>query len=162
MDMQPITPADLDAVLALNQQWVPHVGSLDREGLAHLVGQAECAVWSPHDDGSVAGFVIALGPGADYASPNYQWFSARHERFAYVDRIAVDPARHGSGLGRRLYDLVVGRARAVGSPVLCCEVNLQPPNPGSLAFHAAIGFVEVGRQWTYHDTVEVQLLERPA
>ena len=29
----------------------------------------------------------------------------------------------------------------------------------SLERHAALGFVEVGRQWTYGDTVEVQLLQ---
>ena len=27
-----------------------------------------------------------------------------------------------------------------------CEVNLAPPNPESLKFHARIGFREVGRQ----------------
>ena len=160
MDAQPIASAHLGAVLALNQRCVPHVGTLDEAGLSRLVAVAEQAVWVPGDDGVVAGFVVVLGPGLDYASPNYRWFAARHERFTYVDRIAVDPDRHRGGLGRGLYGLVAAHARAVGSPVVCCEVNLDPPNPGSQAFHGSFGFVEVGRQWTYGDTVEVQLLER--
>jgi hypothetical protein len=32
--------------------------------------------------------------------------------------------------------------------VLTCEVNLRPPNEGSLRFHRRLGFREVGRQET--------------
>jgi hypothetical protein len=28
---------------------------------------------------------------------------------------------------------------------VCCEVNVEPPNPGSDAFHANLGFEEIGR-----------------
>ena len=38
------------------------------------------------------------------------------------------------------------QARSSEVPQLCCEYNLQPPNPGSAAFHARHGFVEVGQQ----------------
>ena len=107
------------------------------------------------------GFVIVMGPGADYRSPNYRFFSERHELFTYVDRIAVAPAAQGRGVGRLLYDLVVGHAARQGSPFVCAEVNLEPPNPDSLAFHHSMGFVDAGTQWTYDDTVQVQLLERP-
>lgn len=30
-------------------------------------------------------------------------------------------------------------------PVVCCDVNLDPPNPASDSFHAGFGFAEVGR-----------------
>jgi predicted GNAT superfamily acetyltransferase len=29
--------------------------------------------------------------------------------------------------------------------ILCCEVNVEPPNPGSLRFHQRIGFAEVDK-----------------
>jgi hypothetical protein len=29
--------------------------------------------------------------------------------------------------------------------LLCCEVNLEPPNLGSIRFHERIGFTEVGQ-----------------
>lgn len=152
-------PADLAAVLELNEAWVPHVGRLDEPRLAGLVARAELALVAVGEQDALAGFVIALGPGVDYDSPNYRWFSGRHDRFTYVDRVAVSAAQRGHGLGRRLYRAVAGHAAAVGSPVVCAEVNLEPPNPDSSAFHAAMGFVPVGTQWTSGGTVQVQLLE---
>ena len=50
-------------------------------------------------------------------------------------------------------------ARRSGIPQLVCEVNLRPANPRSLAFHAALGFVEVG-QLEVSDGRRVALLER--
>ena len=152
-------PADLPGMLGLNEAWVPHVGPVDEPRLAALVAGAELALVTVGDDGGVEGFVIALGPGVDYDSPNYRWFSARHDRFTYVDRVAVSAAQRGRGLGRRLYRAVAEHAASVGSAVVCAEVNLEPPNPDSSAFHAAMGFTPVGTQWTSGDTVQVQLLE---
>ena len=42
--------------------------------------------------------------------------------------------------------------------MLFCEVNLRPRNERSLAFHAAIGFREVGRQDTDGGNKHVSLL----
>jgi predicted GNAT superfamily acetyltransferase len=149
----------IDAVHALNEHWVPHVGSVSRERLVHLVEQADLALVverSADGDTALDGFLIVMAPGADYDSPNYRWFQARLASggapgpFRYVDRIAVSTDAQGTGGGRLLYDAE-----------LTCEVNLEPPNPDSQAFHARMGFVEVGRQWTYDGTVLVQLLARP-
>lgn len=175
LELRPLGAGDLGAVLALNQHWVPHVGTLDEQSLESLMAEATLALgaWSsageqtalgvnePREQppGELSGFVIILGNGADYSSPNYRYFSQRHDTFTYVDRIAVSPSAQGRGVGRRLYDAVAAHARRCGSPLVCAEVNLEPPNPESQAFHSNYGFVEVGRQWTYGDTVEVQLLE---
>lgn len=174
LDLQPLGEHDMVSVLSLNQHWVPHVGSLDEQSLAALMDEATVALgaWrstpvrrsggggSRRDAAKeLCGFVIVLADGAEYSSPNYRYFSARHDRFAYVDRIAVSSSAQGRGVGRCLYDAVVAFARGSGAPVLCAEVNLDPPNPESQVFHSNYGFVEVGRQWTYGDTVQVQLLE---
>ena len=158
-ELRSLDDADLDEVLALNQHWVPHVGSLGMDRLRGIRAEAELALVATTAAGSLGGFVLVLGPGAAYDSPNYRWFAERHGRFTYVDRIAVDSATMGSGVGRRLYEAVADHARAQGSSVVCAEVNTEPPNPDSQAFHARMGFVEVGRQWTYGHTVEVQMLE---
>jgi predicted GNAT superfamily acetyltransferase len=42
---------------------------------------------------------------------------------------------------------------------LTCEVNLDPPNPGSLAFHQHREFVEVGRM-RHVDGRHVALLQK--
>ncbi len=55
--------------------------------------------------------------------------------------MVVAPAARGSGHARALYDAL---AATLGGP-LVCEVSTDPPNPGSDAFHARLGFAEMGR-----------------
>ena len=44
---------------------------------------------------------------------------------------------------------------------MTAEVNVDPPNPVSSAFHESMGFAEVGRQQTYGGSVTVALLAAP-
>jgi predicted GNAT superfamily acetyltransferase len=41
-----------------------------------------------------------------------------------------------------------------------CEVNSEPPNPASDAFHAAMGFTEVGRATIHQGRKTVRYLTR--
>ncbi len=143
MRLAPFVSADLEALLALNQANVPHVGTLTAQELERVVGQTAVALglW---DDAGLLGMVLAMDPSSSYQSPNYRWFRAKYERFLYVDRIAVAERARGQGLGRRLYDAIFAEARARALERVTCEVNLVPPNPGSLAFHARLGFERVG------------------
>ena len=50
---------------------------------------------------------------------------------------------------------------AAARPLLACEVNEQPPNPASMAFHERFGFAAVGRQETEGGTKQVALMEMP-
>lgn len=169
IELSAVTDDDLDELVALNQANLPHVGALDRARLERILGECSLAlaardlvgssVGSPV--GRLVGMVLVLGPGADYDSPNYRWFAERYPAFRYVDRIAVADGGVRRGLGRRLYRAVFDHARAAGAPVVCAEVNLDPPNPVSVAFHTAIGFAEVGQQDTYEGTVRVSLLVAP-
>lgn len=156
--IRPAQTSDLDDMLALNQASVPEVGPLDRAAIAGLVAGSP---WSAvvDLDGNVAGLLIGLVHGADYASPNYQWFSRRHERFAYIDRIALAEAARGAGHGPALYRAFETWAVSRGLPVLCAEVNLEPPNPRSLRFHQIYGFGQVGEQVAY-GTYRVAMLEK--
>jgi predicted GNAT superfamily acetyltransferase len=140
MTPRPIVPVDLDWVLALNQAHATELSSLARERLEALVGAAFGALAIEQ-----AAFLLAFDQDAAYDSPNFLWFRERVDRFVYVDRIAVAPARRGQGLARRLYEALFAAARALGQATILCEVNSDPPNPASDAFHAALGFREVGR-----------------
>ncbi|MDZ7748153.1 MAG: GNAT family N-acetyltransferase [Halofilum sp. (in: g-proteobacteria)] len=111
-------------------------------------------------EGRLAGFLLALRPGLDYASPNYRWFSRRYADFYYVDRLAVDPTWRRRGVAAALYADAERAARAAGAPVIACEVNLRPRNDASLAFHAAQGFEEVGRQDSEDGASTVAMLVR--
>jgi uncharacterized protein len=140
MLLENISHESLGDVLALNNAHAQELSYLDGDELRHLVGEAFFA----RRIGSLDAFIIAFDQGADYRSPNFLWFKQRYPRFVYVDRIAVAGAARGKGLARKCYDGLFERAKAAGHDVVCCEVNADPPNPASDAFHAALGFKETG------------------
>lgn len=140
MVVRPAGPEDLGWILKLNRVHEEALSPLDADGLSKLVSQALLVrVVEPQ-----AAFVICLDQDADYDSPNFRWFRERYPRFAYVDRIAVDADVGLRGAGSALYDTVFAEAGQLGFPVVCAEVNTDPPNPVSLAFHAKRGFVTAG------------------
>lgn len=127
-------------VLALNNAHAAELSWLEPDDLSHLIAEAFYA----EAVGGCDAFLIAFDQDADYASPNFQWFRARYPRFVYVDRVVVSPAARGRGLARTLYRDLFERAEAAGHTIVTCEVNAEPPNPASDAFHAALGFSVVG------------------
>jgi len=94
--------------------------------------------------GEADAFLIALDQDADYDNPNFRWMRSRFDRFVYVDRVVVSPAARGRGLAGALYAELFTTAKGAGHTRIVCEVNSDPPNPASDAFHARLGFVEVG------------------
>jgi len=155
--IRPLTPADILPLVGINDAAYPAVPITSAQEFSELVSHAELALVAERD-GEPVGFLIALAPGRDYASENYRFFSARSDDFLYIDRIVLAPAARGAGLGRELYGRVFEAARAAGASEVTCEVNVEPPNPESLAFHAALGFGEVARQSTKGGNVVVTLL----
>lgn len=156
--IRPATPADFEAILRLNQEWEHFTSPLDHIRLARLHAQAlyhrvsEC-------DRQVVAFLLALGPGAAYDSPNYRYFDDGRGDFIYIDRIVVGHAYQRSGLGEALYDDVLGFARDHGAVRLTCEVDLEPLNLGSDRFHARRGFAEVATQRVADGRKRVSLRE---
>ncbi|HEX4189599.1 MAG TPA: GNAT family N-acetyltransferase [Marmoricola sp.] len=142
--LRPIRPTDFEQVLAWNQEHVELLAPLDEVRLVELLGAADAGSVITHDAQDV-GFVLTFGAAAGIDGVNYRWFSARHPAFLYLDRIVIDASIRRGGVGSGVYDAIETRAAEVG-PVLCLEVNLDPPNEPSLAFHRARGFVEVGQQ----------------
>lgn len=140
--LRPIVEADFVDVLRLNADHVELLSPMDEPRLRQLLGwtsSADVIVW----DGQTAGFVLVFGPGTAYDSANYQWFSAEFgDRFAYLDRVVVDPVFRRRGLAGLVYDEL--EERAVERHRLVLEVNLDPPNTPSLAFHRGRGFRQVG------------------
>lgn len=128
-------------LLALNNAHRTELSALTAERFAALWRMA----FQARRVGVADGLLLAFDQDAGYDSPNFLWFRARYRRFVYVDRVVVAPAARGRGLARQMYEAVFGAARAAGHTIVGCEVNLLPPNPGSDAFHAAMGFAEVGR-----------------
>jgi len=140
------TPADAEAVHAINQANVPAVGTETPEAMRELIAMA-AAFRVAEDEGGIAGFLLALTPEAPYGSGNFLWFRERYPSFVYVDRIAIREDRRGGGLGRRFYE-DLARYAAGRAPIITCEVNTRPRNEGSLRFHDRMGFEEVGTRET--------------
>ena len=149
--LRPVEPADHAFVLDLNHSNVHLLAPLDEARLAQLVGWADRADVIEHE-GRRVGFVITFAPGTAYDSPYYLWFTERFgAAFYYLDRIVVDPAVRRAGIGARVYDELEARAAAYGRMAL--EVNVEPPNEPSLAFHRGRGYVEVGQLGNGHKRV---------
>lgn len=151
--------SDVASAQAVNAANEPEVGPLDDARVALFRTAAE-QFSVVEMDGSVVGLFVALTEGVDYPSPNYRWFAARHDRFAYVDRIALEPEARGLGVADALYDSIEAAARNAGRTVLCAEVNVVPPNPRSLAFHRRRGFEVVDEVAPYGGDERVAMVEK--
>jgi predicted GNAT superfamily acetyltransferase len=147
---------DLTRLLALNNAHATELSWLAPERLAQLIDRA----FFVQSIGDAEAFLLAFDQDADYDSPNFLWLRARFDRFVYVDRIVVAPAARGRGHARRLYDELFEKAQSTGHNRVVCEVNTRPPNPGSDAFHAALGFVEIGAASIHGGAKTVRYLER--
>lgn len=157
----PLAVADLNtpdgaALLALNNAHAVELSWLEPERLAHLVAEA---FWARRV-GAADALLLTFDQDADYDSPNFLWFRARYPAFVYVDRVVVADSARGRGLARTLYDDLFAAAKAAGHERIVCEVNSDPPNPASDAFHAALGFAPVGAAEIHGGKKTVTYLER--
>jgi uncharacterized protein len=161
--LRSIAPAEIlrdeplaKTLLALNNAHAQELSWLEPERLQHLVGQAFLA----RRIGNLDAFLLAFDQDAGYDSPNFLWFRSRYPRFVYVDRIVVAASARGRGCARRLYWDLFKHAGRAGHERVVCEVNISPPNPASDAFHAALGFVEVGSASVHGGSKTVRYLSR--
>lgn len=156
IELRDANPQDLETLHRLNEDAVPHVNSVTFDRMRWFMEVASYFRVANVDE-AIAGFLIGLEPGLPYDSLNYRWFVRRYRKFVYVDRVVIAESARRRGAGRALYEdfAAFGQSRA---PVMTCEVNVRPPNPGSLDFHRAMGFEEAGRQDTEGGAKTVALL----
>ena len=157
IELRDVTPADYRAVVDMNNAAVPAVSETSLDGIAWFAGVSKYFKIAIDRD-RLCGFLIALTPDVQgYASENFRWFQARYDDFIYVDRIVVAESARGAGLGQRFYDDLERNARGRANRITC-EVNIRPPNEGSLRFHVRQGFLQVGTQETEGGKKTVSLL----
>lgn len=135
-----VAPSDEAAILSLNNRHAEELSWLEEERLSLLLGQAFYA----RRIGTVEAFIMTFDQDASYDSPNFLWLKQRYPRFVYVDRVVVDEAARGRGHARRFYEDLFEQAKRAGHGVVTCEVNADPPNPASDAFHTRLGFHGIG------------------
>ncbi|EIZ79968.1 acetyltransferase [Novosphingobium sp. Rr 2-17] len=145
--IHPVTFTDYDndptlrsAILTLNNEHAIELSFADEARMGMLVREA----FVVRRVGMVDALLLAFDQDAPYDSANFRWFCARYSNFVYVDRVVVASHARGQGLARALYEQLFASARAAGKTHIVCEVNADPPNPASEAFHRAFGFNAVG------------------
>ena len=130
----------------INQENVPAVGDETFDDFTAIFGYCSINLVAVDDDnGDLCGFCMCMPPGTAYDSPNYLFFVDRFDDFVYLDRVAITAVYRNRGIGPMLYREVERRTIA---PQFTLEVNVEPPNEGSLRFHTREGFVEVARMET--------------
>lgn len=92
-----------------------------------------------HEDG----FVLARAAGGE----------------AEILTLAVAPAARGRGLGRRLLQAAIARARELGAETMFLEVGTE--NPAALALYAGLGFTKVGTRKGYYGGGDALVLRLP-
>lgn len=126
----------MDAVRNLNNVHEVETSWLEPDDLKTLFDRAYFVEVVDEADA----FLIAMNEQSDHDGINYTWFKERYDQFAYIDRIVTDERARGQGLARSLYEALFDAANADGIGIVGCEINREPPNPGSEAFHQKMGF----------------------
>jgi uncharacterized protein len=155
--IQALRLPDISYMLPLNNTHTAETSLLDEASLAALLSMA---FYARGIDRGATALLIALEHTACYTNPNFNWFKTHRESFIYVDRVIISSAARGQGLGRALYRDLFAAAKQAGHDRVVCEVNIDPPNPTSEAFHAAMGFIGIGQATIHSGTRTVCYLER--
>jgi len=148
---------NIAVILALNNANAEETSLLDEAGMANLLRAAFFARGT--DRGSTA-LLIALDHNAAYVNPNFQWFKERRSSFVYIDRVIVAQSSRGQGTGKKLYQDLFAAAKKAGHDRVVCEVNINPPNTVSEAFHASMGFTGIGEATILHGKKTVRYFEK--
>jgi predicted GNAT superfamily acetyltransferase len=157
VEIRNLAASDIQAVLDLNAGSVSATSPLDAATLTSYLSMSNAALVCVVDD-QVAAFAIAYAPRSPYPSVNYRWHDARFGDFLYLDRIVVGAGYRRRGIATMLYDAL--ESVAAGHGRMVCEVNSEPPNIESLAFHRNRGYIEIG-ELTQADGHRVVMLEKP-
>ena len=155
IDLKQYDDSLFEFVLKANNMNKPKVRPVDKKELQSLVAQANYCKVALYNN-NPGGFLLCLQENIPYDSKNYEWISKRYKNFMYIDRIAVIKEFQNKKLGTALYSDLINYSKKEQYDIILCEVNIHPPNPGSIRFHKRFDFVECGTQFIEGGTKQVQ------
>lgn len=144
--IRPATLGDIDALIALeNTAFV--TDRISRRSFRHLLtrGRASTLVATDESSGALAGYVMVL-------------FNAGTS-LARLYSIAVDPARRGEGVARRLVE--AAEDAAVGQECVAMRLEIRRDNQASIELFTHLGYRQFGtRRDYYEDAMEALRFEK--
>lgn len=143
--LRPFNDADRAALLRLNADNQPAVYPLDEATLAYLLGFEGHHLVAVDRTGGVLGYLLSFSSESAYDDTEIHELRRRvTEPFLYICQVVIAREHRRRRIARAFYAAVAETARRQGAGILCCDVNTDPPNPDSLAFHHRLGFAEIG------------------
>ena len=147
-------------VLRINAAARPAVAALDEIEAARVLGLPNHHLVATNSAGTVLAYILAFDANSSYDGEEFQEFLLKTPApFVYIDQVAVHAAWRGMGIGKAFYGALESIAELRDCHLLCADVNTDPPNPGSMAFHKRIGFASIGSLAT-RDGRRVELLTK--
>ncbi len=163
MQVRDATKADLPEMLEIynasilnTTTWSDQPQTLrEREAWVEERGTEGDAVLVADDAGVVAGFAAYSEFRDNALWPGY--------RFTVENSVHIHDVYQRQGIGRVLMTELIDRAGAAHMHAMIAAVDGE--NHGSIAFHQALGFVEVGRLreigWKFDRWLDLVFLQRP-
>jgi ribosomal-protein-alanine acetyltransferase len=141
MVIRTATPADLDAIMAIENSSFP-TDAWSTESMAAELGTAYSHYIVDEDDGAVIGYAgLRSIPGnAD----------------ADIQTIALVETRRGEGRGRTMLRMLLAEATARGAREVFLEVRAD--NPSAEGLYLSEGFEEIGRRPRYYQPDDVDAI----
>jgi ribosomal-protein-alanine N-acetyltransferase len=135
LTLEPMQPADVDEVYALEQSVFPHPWS--RANFADSLAAGYDA-WVLRDAGAIVGYFLLMHSVDE----------------THLLDVAVAAHRQRGGIGRYLLDKIGTRSREQGMESVLLEVR--PSNGRALQVYKAYGYREIGRRKGYYPAHEGQ------
>jgi ribosomal protein S18 acetylase RimI-like enzyme len=133
---RPYTPADFDALYALEERCFEPPHRFSRRYLRSLVNRATAATWITEEDGQMTGFAIV------------EWSKRTNETAAYIQTIEVAPEARGHGIGRELLGHIEGSSTLAGAAHIWLHVDAA--NASAIQLYESQGYRCEGRKENYY------------
>lgn len=138
---------DSGSILNINSGCLPGVAELDQKELDRLLLNAAFFRIAELYN-TIAAYLIAFTRDSDYDGQEFLRFRDNQDNFLYIDQVAVSKHSRRRGIATELYRDAIEFASVHRIDRLCCEVNIIPPNPGSMEFHYRLAFIRTGTMTT--------------
>lgn len=136
MHYRSYTPADFDALYAIEECCFQPPFRFPRSYMRQLLRDPDTAAWIAEQDGAMAGFAIV------------EWGEGKSGPIAYIQTLEVLPANRGQGIGAELLNRIQSSARAAGAHTIWLHVDTE--NVSAIRLYERHGFTSKGREEDYY------------